>query len=91
LIFASNDCGTGEPDFRDLAVAPCVLSKRPAFGFTAAVTIALGFGASTPIFSVTNAVLLGHRLTDHPAVLLFGREFSHKIEMPSTQSLPFRP
>jgi putative ABC transport system permease protein len=45
-------------DFRDLAVAGRVLRKSPVFALTAALTIALGVGASTAIFSVTNAVLL---------------------------------
>ena len=35
-----------------------VLLKRPWFAATAAVTIALGIGASTAIFSVANAVIL---------------------------------
>jgi putative ABC transport system permease protein len=45
-------------DFRDLTVAVRVLRKSPVFALTAALTIALGIGASTAIFSVTNAVLL---------------------------------
>jgi putative ABC transport system permease protein len=45
-------------DFRDLAVAARVLRKSPVFALTAALTIALGVGASTAIFSVTSAVLL---------------------------------
>ena len=43
---------------RDFAFAGRTLRKSPVFAATAAVTLALGIGASTAIFSVTNAVLL---------------------------------
>jgi predicted permease len=43
---------------RDLALAGRTLRKSPIFALTAALTIAMGIGASTAIFSVTNAVLL---------------------------------
>jgi predicted permease len=43
---------------RDLTLAGRALRKSPIFALTAALTIALGVGASTAIFSVTNAVLL---------------------------------
>src|SRR5215470_16648350 len=45
-------------DFRDMRVAARVLRRSLVFALTAALTIALGVGASTAIFSVTNAVLL---------------------------------
>jgi predicted permease len=43
---------------KDLKYAIRTLLKSPVFSLTAIITIALGIGASTAIFSVTNAVLL---------------------------------
>ncbi len=43
---------------RDVAFAFRTLRRQPAFAATAVLTIALGIGATTAIFSVLNAVLL---------------------------------
>jgi putative ABC transport system permease protein len=43
---------------KDFAYAWRTLKKSPVFALTAIITLALGIGASTAIFSVTNAVLL---------------------------------
>ncbi|MGA8088716.1 MAG: ABC transporter permease [Terracidiphilus sp.] len=44
--------------WKDVAIAARILARRPGYTLTAVLTIALGVGASTTIFSVTNAVLL---------------------------------
>ena len=44
--------------WKDIVIAARILFKRPGYMLTAVITIALGVGASTAIFSVTNAVLL---------------------------------
>ncbi|HXM40279.1 MAG TPA: ABC transporter permease [Bryobacteraceae bacterium] len=56
---------------RDFTYAARTLAKSPVFAATAIVTIALGIGASTAIFSVTNAVLLRPLPYKNPDRLFF--------------------
>ncbi len=57
--------------WKDLAYAARTLRNSPVFAVTAVVTIALGIGASTAIFTVTNAVLLRPLPYKDPERLVF--------------------
>jgi predicted permease len=56
---------------QDLRFAIRVLSKARSFTLTAALTIALGVGANTAVFSLMDAVLLRSLPVDKPGELIF--------------------
>jgi putative ABC transport system permease protein len=71
--------------FRDFVHALRSLRKSAAFSLTAVITIALGIGAATTIFSVTHAVLLRPLPYKDPDKLVFG---IHDMRRRSVRDFP---
>src|SRR5580658_5588272 len=70
----------------EVAIAARSLSRRPGFTATAVITIALGVGASTAIFSVTNAVLLRQLPYKDPGRLVIA---GMELRKRNVHNLPF--
>src|SRR4051794_37444679 len=69
-----------------------MLIKNPGFTLVAVITMALGIGATTALFSVVNGVMLKSLPFKEPARLVFALETNAKFPAPgiSSSTLNFR-
>jgi putative ABC transport system permease protein len=78
--------------FQDLRYGMRMLVKNPAFTIVAVITMALGIGANTALFSVVNGVMLKSLPFTEPDRLFFSLETNAKFPSPgvSASSLNYR-
>jgi putative ABC transport system permease protein len=74
---------------RDLRFALRGLSRRPAFTFAAVLTLALGIGATTAIFSVVYSVLIKPLPYPHADELVSVRHVGDRGDIAATRSMYF--
>jgi predicted permease len=74
---------------QDLAYAVRLLSKSPAFTLTAVLSLALGIGANTAVFSVIDALMLRELPVRSPGQLAAFFELSPDVRRPATYATSY--
>ena len=74
---------------RDLQFSLRTLLRNPAFTLIALITLAIGIGATSAIFSVVNGVLLKPLPYPHPDELITVNHFAPGVNLPKTGTAPF--
>src|SRR5580704_1673313 len=72
---------------RDLQYALRIFAKSPAFTLMAALTMAIGIGANTAIFSLVNAVLLRSLPVNDPSTLAYVWTPNYRLKAPVPHEL----
>jgi putative ABC transport system permease protein len=73
---------------QDLKYGLRILVKSPAFTLVAVVTLALGIGASTGVFSIVNAVLLKPLPYPHSEQIVFPWVRRPQVSILATTKFP---